>query len=239
MPENLKQGEGGSPSTNQAELEDQQLETALFRAKREFNKHKKNFGKKVVNGAFEEFEEIAYDGTLSANNINEFLADPKKVELFIEKRKDFFSEKEICLLKNLQTGIDDARNKSGEAAKHSHVAASNTRDSKVITTALIVGTILAVGSPFIAVLEKPATDGLDDFLHQKGNSSDKAIAQFVLSNISANNFSVINNYATYNNATTINNYYEDQDRNYKNQSSVRPKRMYAANRTKQFHRQPL
>ena len=84
MPEDLKQCEEDPPSANQEGLVDEQLEIALIRAKRAFNKHKKTFGKRAVKEAFDDLEEAADDGLIAASKNNELSADEHKVKIFIE-----------------------------------------------------------------------------------------------------------------------------------------------------------
>ena len=95
--------------------------------------------------------------------------------------------------------------------------------------------VTAVVAPIIAVVEQPYTDALSNALfHKNANELTNAQVQFLLSNLTAHNFSMITN----NNITTYNITIRD-DRYCKNRMPVLPKKLFAANRTKKFHRQHL
>jgi hypothetical protein len=144
---------------------------------------------------------------LSVLDVEKILHTPEKFKKYLDATRDVRNTLSESNAIHLLTTIE-----------------KNTSLPVVVTISIFVGVALAVASPFVAVLEKPYTDNLDNMLHNNANEITKTPTQFALSNLANSSLNVtINN-------TTANNYcFNDKKPFYPNVSRTHI-------RAKNFHR---
>jgi hypothetical protein len=247
MPEEQNSSDENADSTSETKTNNNRKDEVLDLAFEVFSKILKERRDPSVWDAYFVFtEEIEDDSSEAAlDKAEKKLRTPEKLNPYIvasKKRADDERKAEIDAqvkeseskriknIENLTNGIDTKT--SGIHSKVGSIdkKADDIGDKVSLKAAITLNTAFLLAGIVITAWLQPS---VDDLIHHNSNEISKGQPQFILPNITANNLILIIDNRTTNNYVTI-------DKGYcRNPMPVLPKKLYAANRTKQFHRRHL